>query len=311
MAQIVFRCPPTSVVTGGIKHLFKMTEALRGLGFDAIVCEAKAQRPFWFASTAPIIGPDDLRADADQIQVIPEDQLHILAAIAHWPQKRVIYVQNEFYSGAQLSNGLSYRDYGVMDVISTTRSIDAYVRHRHPGVTSHLVPYGIDTGVFKPAQTKREAIAYLPRKRPIEANYLRDSFRHAFPDLRGWDWWPLVNESEANVAAAMGEAGVFLSLGRLESLGLTPLEAMACGCIVAGFTGIGGQEYASPANGFWAAEDDFPSCIKQLRAAVELAQSNELPRVAYHEACWATLANYSQAAFVDAVKRTWEAIVKH
>ena len=69
-------------------------------------------------------------------------------------------------------------------------------------------------------------------------------------------------------AAAMGEAGVFLSLGRLESLGLTPLEAMACGCIVAGFTGIGGQEYASPANGFWAAEDDFPSCIKQLRAAL-------------------------------------------
>jgi glycosyltransferase involved in cell wall biosynthesis len=198
-----------------------------------------------------------------------------------------------------------------MDVISTTRSIDAYVRHRHPGVTSHLVPYGIDTGVFKPAQTKREAIAYLPRKRPIEASYLRDSFRHAFPDLRGWDWWPLVNESEANVAAAMGEAGVFLSLGRLESLGLTPLEAMACGCIVAGFTGIGGREYASPANGFWAAEDDFPSCIKQLRAAVGLAQSNALPRVAYHEACWATLANYSQAAFVDAVKRTWEAIVKH
>ena len=161
------------------------------------------------------------------------------------------------------------------------------------------MPYGIDTGVFKPAQTKREAIAYLPRKRPIEANYLRNSFRHAFPDLRGWDWWPLVNESEANVAAAMGEAGVFLSLGRLESLGLTPLEAMACGCIVAGFTGIGGQEYASPANGFWAAEDDFPSCIKQLRAAVELAQSNKLPRVAYHEMLWGGGEEIASVADVD------------
>jgi len=185
MAEIIFRCPPTRVATGGIKHLFKMTEALRGLGFDAIVCEDRAQRPFWFASTAPIVGPDHLRPDANQIYVIPEDQLHFFAAIEHWPQKRVIYVQNEFYSGAQLGDRSSYRDYGVMDVISTTRSIDAYIKYRHPDVTSHLVPYGIDTGLFKPAQTKREAIAYLPRKRPIEAAYLRDSFRFAFPDLRG------------------------------------------------------------------------------------------------------------------------------
>jgi hypothetical protein len=310
MRQIVFRCPPTKAVTGGIKHLFKMAEVLRELGFDAIVCVDNGQRPIWFASTAPIIEFDQLRPDANQILVIPEDQLHVLPTITHWPQKLVIYIQNEFYSGAQLSDGLSYRDYGVMDVISTTRSIDAYIRHRHPGVKSHLVPYAIDTGVFKPAQIKREAIAYLPRKRPIEASYLRDSFRYAFPDLRGWDWWPLVNESEANVAAAMGEAGVFLSLGRLESLGLTPLEAMACGCVVAGFTGIGGREYATPANGFWAAEDDFPSCIKQLRAAVELAQTNSLPRVAYHEACWATLAKYSQHAFVAGVRMAWEAILK-
>ena len=207
-----------------------MTEALRGLGFNAIICEENTQRPLSFTSTAPIMGPDHLQPDADQIFVIPEDQLHIVDTLTHWPQKRVIYVQNEFYSGAHLDDGLSYRDYGVTDVISTTRSIDAYIRHRHPSVKSHLVPYGIDIGIFKPAQTKREAIAYLPRKRPIEANYLRDSFRYAFPDLRRWDWWPLVNESEANVAAAMGEAGVFLSLGRLESLGLTPLEAMACGC---------------------------------------------------------------------------------
>ncbi len=308
MRQIVFRCPPTNFVTGGIKHLFKMTEALRELGFDAIVCEDNAQRPLWFASSAPIIKIDQLRPDANQILVIPEDQLHILPTITHWPQKRVIYVQNEFYSGAQISDGLSYSDYGVTDVISTTRSIDAYIRYRHPDVRSHLVPYGIDVGVFKPAQIKREAIAYLPRKRPIEANYLRDSFRYAFPDLRGWDWWPLVNEAEAKVATAMGEAGVFLSLGRLESLGLTPLEAMACGCVVAGFTGIGGREYATSANGFWAAEDDFPSCVKQLRAAVELAGSNSLPRVAYHEACWATVGKYSQRAFVDAVQKAWEAI---
>ena len=308
MPQIVFHCAPTHAITGGIKYFFRMAEALRELGLDAVICEQDAKRPLWFTSTAPIVGPSHLRPDASQICVIPEDQLHFLGDGR--PQKRVIYVQNHFYAGALVGDGMTYRDYGVRDVISATRIIDAYVRQRHPNVRSHLVPYGIDTALFKPAQRKRDVIAYLPRKRPVEANYLRDSFRTTFPDLRGWDWQPLVNASETEVANAMGEASVFLSLGRLESLGLTPLEAMASGCVVAGFTGIGGQEYASSANGFWAAEDDFPSCIAQLRSAVELAQNISAARVAYHEACWATLSNYSQAAFVSGVKRAWEAILK-
>jgi hypothetical protein len=45
----------------------------------------------------------------------------------------------------------------------------------------------------------------------------------------------------------------------------------------------------------------------QLRSAVELAHSNFEARVAYHEACWATVANYSQAEFVAAVKKVWDA----
>jgi glycosyltransferase involved in cell wall biosynthesis len=308
MPQIVFLCPPTGFITGGIKYLFRMAETLRELGVDAIICENHGQRPLWFASTAPIIKPSDLRPDASQFFVIPEDRLHLLRN--RWPQKPVIYVQNHFYSGAQLGDGMTYKDYGVTDVIAASRTIEAYIRHRHPDVTSRLIPYGIDTGRFKPAQNKRDVIVYLPRKRAVEAKYLRDSFRYAFPELRGWDWQALDNASETEVATAMGEARVFLSLGRLESLGLTPLEAMASGCVVAGFTGVGGREYASSANGFWADEDDFPGCIAQLRSAIALTGSISPARVAYHEACWATLANYSQAASVDATKRVWEAILK-
>jgi glycosyltransferase involved in cell wall biosynthesis len=227
-----------------------------------------------------------------------------------WPQKRVIYNQNHFYGAAQIADGLTYRDYGVTDVISASRAIDAHVRHRHPGVTSHLVPYGIDPALFRPAPRKRDAIVYLPRKRSVEAAYLRDSFRYTFPEFRRWEWWPLANATEAEVAAAMGEARVFLSLGRLEALGLTPLEAMSCGCVVAGFTGIGGLEYAKTANGFWAAEDDFPLCLQQLRAAVKLADSDSAERAAYDEACRATLAHYSRAKFVSEAKIAWETILQ-
>ena len=50
------------------------------------------------------------------------------------------------------------------------------------------------------------------------------------------------------------------------------LEALASGCLVAGFTGVaGGTDSATARNGFWAAEDDLPACVDQLARAVQLA----------------------------------------
>ena len=53
------------------------------------------------------------------------------------------------------------------------------------------------------------------------------------------------------MARVFGESALFLSLSRFESLGLTTLEALASGCIVAGFTGFGGRDYATACNGWW------------------------------------------------------------
>ena len=105
----------------------------------------------------------------------------------------------------------------------------------------------------------------------------------------------------------MGIAKVFLSLSRLEGFGLTPLEAMASGCVVAGFTGIGGREYAIPDNGFWADEDDFPACVAGLAKAVELSAAPEKYRVA----CQKTLALYTPETFKKGVKEAWDGILEH
>ena len=61
---------------------------------------------------------------------------------------------------------------------------------------------------------------------------------------------------EAQVARLLGESEILLSLSQRESLGLVPLEAMSCGCLVAGFHGQGGLEYTSLGNGFWFGSDD-------------------------------------------------------
>jgi len=58
------------------------------------------------------------------------------------------------------------------------------------------------------------------------------------------------------VAAHLRAAHIYVSTGMYEGLGLPPLEAMAAGCLVVGFAGGGGLDYATADNGVWVPDDD-------------------------------------------------------
>ena len=307
--KIVFFCPSVSVINGGIKHIFRMAEALIAQGRDAVVFEQDGKRPAWFASTAPIVGQGIFSPSADHLYVLPEDQPHILSDFARLPQRKVIYSQNHFYGALGIAAAAGFADYGVTDILCSGRTIYEHCRLRHPTLRAHIVPCAVDPALFHPAPEKRDVIAYMPRKRPLESLYIRDMFRFAAPQYRAWEWREIANVGEAEAARMMGEARVFLSLSRLEGFGLTPLEAMASGCIVAGFTGIGGREYATPDNGFWANEDDFPACQAALTQAVALSLDFASVREKHHEACQKTLSSYTPEAFRQGVKAAWDAIL--
>ena len=63
----------------------------------------------------------------------------------------------------------------------------------------------------------------------------------------------------------------------MESVGLTTLEAMASGCVCAGFTGIGGRQYATPDNGFWVDDDDCMAAADALAQAISLVREGGAP----------------------------------
>ena len=305
--KIVFFCPPVSVINGGIKHIFRMAEALIAQGRDAVVFEQNGQRPSWFVSTAPVVGQGIFSVQADHLYVLPEDQPRILADFAKFPQRKVIYSQNHFYGALGVGDAASYADYGVTDILCSSRTIYDHCRLRHPAVRAFVVPCAVDPACFQSAVSKQNVIAFMPRKRAVEATYIRDMFRFTKPQFRDWQWREIANVGEAEAARLMGESRVFLSLSRLEGFGLTPLEAMASGCVVAGFTGIGGREYATADNGFWVGEDDFPACVEALAQAAALSLSVDL--AAHQDFCRKTLTFYTPQTFQQGVKEAWDNIL--
>jgi glycosyltransferase involved in cell wall biosynthesis len=307
--RIVFFCPSVTVINGGIKHIFRMAEALIAQGYDAVVFEQNGQRPKWFISTAPIVGQGIFSHDADHFYVLPEDQPHILSDFAKFPQRKAIYSQNHFYGTLGIGDAASYADYGVTDILCSSRTIYEHCRLRHSTLRAHIVPCSVDPTQFTPAPTKRNSIAFMPRKRAIEAAYIRDMFRFTHPQYRSWEWNEISGVGEAEAARLLGEARVFLALSRLEGFGLAPLEAMAAGCVVAGFTGIGGREYATAANGFWVDEDDFPACIEALSQAVSQSLTPNIAQQTRLTACRQTLAGYTPETFQNGVAKAWNAIL--
>lgn len=307
--RIVFLCAPAGKINGGIKYTFRMAEILRRDGFEAVVFEKDGIRPAWFDSSAPIIGTDDLRPQPGETLVLPEDQPDLLKHLADWPQRKVIYCQNPFYAAFSALGCKSYADYGISALLCGSLSSMVYAAQRHQDVPRYHVPCGVDSTLFMPRSPKRAAIALLPRKRPVEAAYLQDMFRAQYPQWQHVAWQEIGAAHEQDVAAALGEAAVFLALSRLDGFGLTPLEAMAAGCVVAGFTGIGGREYATEQNGFWAAEDDFPACLQGLNQALTLWHQGGTALADHLAAGQATAARYTPEHFAAATRQAWTSLL--
>ncbi len=86
---------------------------------------------------------------------------------------------------------------------------------------------------------------------------------------------------------------------------MATLEAMASGCVCAGFTGVGGQEYATPENGFWAPEDDCEAAVDALAQAADLVKTGGPPLARLVEAARETARHWSYAVFRPALEDFW------
>jgi len=166
------------------------------------------------------------------------------------------------------------------------------------------VPAFADERVFAPT-AKRRVIAAMPRKRPIELRAVQHMFGRLHEGPAVWTWDVIEGRSEAETARALGEASVFLSLARLEGMSMSLLEAMACGCIVAGFTGVGPREYATAVNGLWVDEDDCEAAAIALARACRLAEQDEAAAHLIRHAARTTAAAWSHAHFVEALDQFW------
>ncbi len=83
---------------------------------------------------------------------------------------------------------------------------------------------------------------------------------------REYNFIPIDNCSEEDVAKILSESLMFLCFGTFEGFQLPPAEAMACGCIVIGYHGQGSKEFLKKDISFPVETGNILSFVKTIEA---------------------------------------------
>lgn len=297
---------------GGQLVNFQHVAALRRLGWRAFALLDPVSRIEQPARPYPV----PLVHWSDSLALAPQDWLVLpevtppqtFARLAKGPCQVVIHNQNPFYTFrgfADIAGLNAYPLAGALCCSGFTRD----TLHRwgsradwlpvRPAVLPHFAAAAATA-------TKRRQIAYMPRKRPADVQALHSLFRGLFPQFADVPWVPIHGMGRPQVAQVLAESVVFASFGKDEGLGLPPLEAMAAGCLVCGFDGGGGKEYATPENGLWVAEGDAEGFARALAAALQFDAAETARRV---DAGRKTAAGFSETRFETELQAAWQTLL--
>lgn len=258
--------------SGGVQVIYDHVRHLVRNGYDAYVVHFRSGfKPTWFDGQIPTLYCDQpFQVSPNDLIVIPEDHAGFLEFFRDVPARKIIFCQNHFYLFEGIRGDHSLQSLGISGLMACSDIVSSFLRRHLKTSLVQTVHNAVTTELFRASSPKKLQVAYMPRKRPLEANFIKRLCQSLLDPTLPVTWVAIDNMTQEQVAATMAESALFLSLNRLEGFGLPPLEAMASGCLVAGFTGFGAQEYASPENGFWCAEDDLEGCAQSLAIAIKM-----------------------------------------
>lgn len=280
MGRIIFlNCYPPDCISGGIKTTYRHALMLQRAGFRVQVVQPGGAPPWLGREMVSLVSPmvcsmvSDLTAN--DVLVFPETLREWYAEMirAQVRGKKVIFCQNPYYFFTYQPSRQNLEEWGVRRVLVSGdhagRMLQSILGLEATPVTSPVV----DGRVFRPRPKKLQvAVAHWKWSQqepmPDYAQMIFQMLTLKYPQFVDVDWFSLKEKSEDELAVLLGDAAVCLSLGRLESPGVMALEAMASGCIVVGYHGGGGCDYATAQNGFWHSPEDMEGVVDSLAIAL-------------------------------------------
>lgn len=313
--------PDISRPIGGVKQMHRFAESLSSLGFDAtLVQESSDFHPGWFSSSVKTISVSSFVQIARTFSstdylIIPETYVPHISS--YYPGvKKIIFNQNSSYTFGINQSTLDsdpstiynlYRHPDVCFVLCVSR-YDLGFLHFSLGVDprkSSIIVNCIDHDLPLNSFVKHPIISFMSRKNINHSKIVTSLIKKSSYCLP-WSFNNISNCSHRAVIESLSNSLVFLSFGHPEGFGLPVAEAFASGCIVIGYSGLGGRELfdiASPYQaGYEVQYGDFTSFLTNLNSVdsiLNVEMKSQLSRLSRLSDL--VRVRYSRSAMVDSV----------
>ena len=325
--------PPLKSMTGGVAVLHQVARHLFSGGFDVQVVPREAATPL--PEGVPVCQWQDLALTTDDVWMVPEGWVNALMPGLQAKARNVVYVQNWSYLLSALPEGVHWPQLDV-SFLNVSEPV-AWFTQQVTGRSGPVLRPGIDTTLFTPNEgneagiTPVPTIAWMPRKNKALAVRIRETFeaRRALLGKQPARWVEIHGMSPQQVAEALCNAHIFLATGFPEGCPLPPLEALASGCIVTGFSGMGGWDYMRQAmpselgghapwwpqrevpwqgNSLVVADADVPAAANALELAAAWLETGSPELAALRKNSAATVAEYTVEKQREAVMALWREV---
>jgi glycosyltransferase involved in cell wall biosynthesis len=276
--RVIYPSPEVPTPVGGVRVLSHHVALLREAGIDAALwCPTPGFQYTWFDQNVPMLYGETLQLGADDLLVLPEPT--VLPGRDPAPgARKVIFNQNHFLTYMTWPDPSGYPGWTPDPAVWTVSEESVEVLSRvHPELPVALVPNPIDAEVFRPARWRSRSIAWMPRKRRVEAALLSQIFAND-PRSAGVELREISNLPQAEVARILGDTSVFIALGGPtgEGFGLPVAEALAAGCLVIGYPAGGGEEMFSAPTA-WSVPSSRPTLLAdQALQLLDLPDQEEM-----------------------------------
>jgi hypothetical protein len=229
--------------------------------------------------------------------------------------KKIIYNQGAyqtfFHHDLNLENKLTpYLNEELIATIVNSENAKEYISYVFPKMNVQRVRYGIDSKNFYLSENKKNRIAFMPRRLRVDLvqviNILK--FRGILED---WELVEIHNMNEQQVADNLRECALFLSFSINEGFGMPPAEAMACGCIVVGYSGKGGKEFFNDDFCYPIEDRDVISFAKTLEKVIlQYEKDNQVFSEKAKRAAEFIHSEYSMELEEKTIVDCWNSILK-
>ena len=268
-SKLYYLCPDNDKPRGGIKVIYEHVDILNDAGFSASVLHnKKGFRCSWFENSTAVSYLKKSMLRGNDFVVIPESfakffvrtrkatkKSKIFWGVFNTPAQKIIFNQGCYrtfvgHPLAQLDTRTLHNEKDIVASMVISEDSKQYLKYAFPNMKIYRVHNSIDSELFKYQQeSKQKQICFYPQKNPGESVQLVNLLKQRNA-LNDWQLVPIENKSRNETAKILRESFIFVNLVYQEGFGLPSAEAMASGCIVIGYHGMGGREFFRPEHCF-------------------------------------------------------------